>query len=118
MEVKMRSAFAWSLFFISLSSFSQTNFDRVQSLTSVKRIAFGSCNNQNAKQPLWTDIMLQKPDLWIWGGDIIYADWEKAESVASGYKMLNENPDYIKFKAQVPIIGTWDDHDYASDNAG
>jgi alkaline phosphatase D len=114
----MRSAFACYLFLFLSSAIAQTNFDRVQSLTSVKRIAFGSCNNQNDQQPLWKDVSAQKPDLWIWGGDIIYADWEKSEAVARAYSKLNANPDYAKFKSQVPIIGTWDDHDYAHDNAG
>lgn len=101
----------------SFQAFSLSNDERVQQLKTVRSIAFGSCNNQNDVQPLWKDIMDQKPDLWIWGGDIIYADWGKAGSVDRAYKKLNANPDYQAFKAQVPMIGTWDDHDYGYDNA-
>ena len=39
------------------------------------RINFGSCNNGNKSQPLWPVIEKRKADLWIWGGDTIYADW-------------------------------------------
>ena len=42
---------------------------------STTRIAFGSCNMQHEPQPLWQEILrLQPLDLWVWGGDIIYAD--------------------------------------------
>ncbi|MFL5810188.1 MAG: alkaline phosphatase D family protein, partial [Flavisolibacter sp.] len=82
----------------------------------MRSVAFGSCNNQNDLQPLWKDLLGQKPDLWIWGGDIIYADWGKT-SIEAAYKKLLANPDYQEVKAQIPMIGTWDDHDFAFDNA-
>jgi alkaline phosphatase D len=59
----------------------------------------------------------QRPDLFIWGGDNVYADWTKVGSVARAYKKQNAHPDYAKFKSKTPMIGTWDDHDYAWDNA-
>lgn len=99
-------------------SFAQSNYERVQNLKTVTRIAFGSCNDQNDAQPLWKDLIAQKPDLWIWGGDIIYADWNKSESVRKAYEKLNNHPDYAAFRAQTPMIGTWDDHDYAFNDAG
>ena len=37
-------------------------------------IAFGSCNKQNKKNILWKEISKNNPDLWVWGGDIIYSD--------------------------------------------
>ena len=37
-------------------------------------IAFGSCSDENRPQELWPEIVKQKPVLWIWGGDNIYAD--------------------------------------------
>lgn len=107
-----------ALFLVLMSSAQAiTNNERVSSLKSVRSIAFGSCNNQNDVQPLWKDIIEQKPDLWIWGGDIIYADWGKMESVETGYKKLGANPLFQKFREQIPMIGIWDDHDYAFNNA-
>ena len=38
-------------------------------------IAFGSCNRDELPQPLWPVIAEENPDLWIWAGDNIYADW-------------------------------------------
>lgn len=106
------------LIFSSLTLEAQTNHDRLSSLKSVKKIAFGSCNNQNDKQPLWADMINQQPDLFIWGGDNIYADWGKSDSVERAYKKQNAHPDYADFKLKTPMLGTWDDHDYAYNEAG
>ena len=104
------------LFLVCSYSFGKSNFDRVQELKSVSRIAFGSCNDQNDPQPLWKDVLAQNPDLWIWGGDNIYADWNKS-TVQLSYGIQNQHPDYAELKSRVPMIGTWDDHDYGYDNA-
>lgn len=114
----MQPVFVLFLAFISLSVSAQSNHERVQSLKTIKRIAFGSCNNESAKQPLWKDIAAQRPDLWIWGGDAIYADWGKTERVAAAYQKQNKVPDYAAFKSVTPMIATWDDHDYAYNEAG
>lgn len=83
----------------------------------LNRIAFGSCNNQNDAQPLWKDLLAQRPDLWIWSGDAVYGDWKSAEALEAAFNKQNENKDYQDVKLQIPMIGTWDDHDFAFDNA-
>lgn len=100
----------------SLSVFAQMNNEKVENLKTLRRIAFGSCNNQNDHQPLWKDIIAQKPDLWIWGGDAIYVDWGK-DPMDKAYEKQNNIPDYAFFKSITPMIGTWDDHDYAHNGA-
>ena len=80
-------------------------------------IAFGSCNRQNLPQPLWPVIASNEPDLWIWGGDNIYGDSYDAAVIADRYAEQLANENYRKFRAQIPIIGTWDDHDYGWNNA-
>ena len=118
MEVFMQNGFAL-LFFLSTGLFAQTNFERLEALktTNLKRIAFGSCNNQNEAQPLWKDLMITKPDLWIWGGDIIYADWERNYDIKGSYEKQKRKPAYQAFIKQTPVIGIWDDHDYASNDS-
>ncbi len=115
----MAKGFAFILlFFTSFSAFSQiTNDEKVHSLHDVKRIAFGSCNDQNDAQPLWRDLIKTNPDLFIWGGDAIYADWENTYNMSSSYHKQKQNVDYQSFKSRTPVIGVWDDHDYAWDNA-
>jgi len=39
------------------------------------RIAFGSCNNQFNSQKFWNKIHAFDPNIWIWLGDNIYADY-------------------------------------------
>lgn len=97
-----------------VSLFAQsTNQERLSTLHNIKRIAFGSCNNQNDAQPLWQDLIKTNPDLFIWGGDIIYADWERNYNIKASFDKQAIHPDYVTFKSQVPIIGIWDDHDYS-----
>ena len=115
----MHSALAAFLVLFSLSSIAQTNAERVQNIKTLRKIAFGSCNNQNASQPLWKDIATQGTDLWMWTGDAVYADWGKdGDDVRKAYEKQNSMPDYLEVKNKMPIIGTWDDHDYGFNNAG
>jgi len=93
-------------------------------------IAFGSCNRDELPQPLWPVITENAPDLWIWGGDNIYADWHQRpdgqkekytvnrEWITKRYAAQYNHPAYAPFRKATPIIGTWDDHDYGRNNAG
>ncbi len=81
-------------------------------------IAFGSCNKLTLDNFLWDDILEGKPDLWIWGGDIVYADTDDAAKIKSNYNALNEVEGYHDLKTKVPVIGTWDDHDYGLNDGG
>lgn len=84
----------------------------------VSHIAFGSCNKQNKKQPLWQDIIACKPQLWIWLGDNIYADTENMDRMKRKYDRQKNNPDYQKLLESTTVLGIWDDHDYGENNAG
>ena len=76
------------------------------------RFAFGSCNRQDAPQPLWKPIIADRPDLWIWMGDNIYGDSPVMDTLRAKYARQNANVDYQLLKASTPLIGIWDDHDY------
>ena len=78
----------------------------------IDRMAFGSCNRQDAPQPLWKPILADHPDLWIWMGDNIYGDSPVMDTLRAKYARQNANLDYQLLKASTPIIGVWDDHDY------
>lgn len=81
-------------------------------------IAFGSCNKGNLKNVLWDDILAANPDVWIWGGDNVYADTDNMELLRKEYAMQNKVKGYAKLKRSIPIIGTWDDHDYGLNDGG
>jgi len=76
------------------------------------RIAFGSCNRSDQAQPIWPAVLQFRPQLWIWSGDIIYADTEEMDRMAKLYQQQKSQPDYQKLLACCQVIGTWDDHDY------
>jgi len=85
---------------------------------TLKRIAFGSCNRTHKDQTFWRTITKTAPDLWISLGDNIYADDLNIQARRLKYENLRLNENYASFAAATPIIGTWDDHDYASNNQG
>ncbi|NNJ87785.1 MAG: alkaline phosphatase family protein [Eudoraea sp.] len=81
-------------------------------------IAFGSCNKHTVKNELWDDVLATEPDVWIWGGDIIYADTDDTTEIARMFSIQNEIPGYKALRDRVQVIGTWDDHDYGLNDGG
>ena len=81
-------------------------------------IAFGSCNNQVLPNTFWTEIKKNSPDVWIWGGDIIYSDTEDMSYLEQNYLKQKNNVGYANFIKKVEILGTWDDHDYGINDGG
>jgi len=92
----------------SITSFGQENFT----------IAFGSCNNQKLDNPFWQDIISLQPDVWIWGGDNIYADTNNMRKMKRMYKTQKNIRGYKELSSTTPILATWDDHDYGKNDAG
>lgn len=74
-------------------------------------IGFGSCNKITMPQ-LWAEVNANNPNLWVWLGDIIYADTSDMKALAAHYKRLKTNPEYKKMRARSQVIGVYDDHDY------
>ncbi|MEL6916544.1 MAG: alkaline phosphatase D family protein [Bacteroidota bacterium] len=81
-------------------------------------IAFGSCNKHTLKNDLWDDVLNTNPDVWVWGGDIVYADTDKAKEIKAMYAAQNNVEGYKTLKTEIPVIGTWDDHDYGLNDGG
>jgi len=81
-------------------------------------IAFGSCDDENRPQELWNDIVKQKPALWIWGGDNIYADSGDTLNLKARYTKQKSDPGYQQLLKTCSVTGTWDDHDYGTNDGG
>lgn len=81
-------------------------------------IAFGSCNNQTLANPLWAAIEKNNPNVWIWGGDVVYTDTYDMAYMAENYQTQKNNADYAAFTKKVEVLGTWDDHDYGLNDGG
>lgn len=91
------------------------NQENLLKLVEVKRIAFGSCSDQKDPQPLWKYLLQDRPQLFIHGGDNIYANTDDVKVLAQLWNWLRGQKDYAAFRSVTPVIGIWDDHDF-SDN--
>ncbi|MEM6749311.1 MAG: alkaline phosphatase D family protein [Planctomycetota bacterium] len=90
----------------------------------IQVIAFGSCANQTNPQPIWDDIADAGPDLFLFIGDNMYADLDRRfreitlQDVHDAWAGLGALAPFEAFRKKVPILATWDDHDYGLNDAG
>jgi len=91
----------------------------------IERIAFGSCAKQWQHQIIWDAVIAVNPDLWLFLGDAIYADtdgrtaWPVTEKQLAGeWNRLADKPEFQKVRAKIPMMATWDNHDYGTHNGG
>lgn len=81
-------------------------------------LAFGSCNHSHLSQPMWSVIEGHDPDVFLWVGDVIYADTDNISVMKQKYRQQLENTDYRRLRESTEIIGIWDDHDYGDNDVG
>ncbi len=81
-------------------------------------ITFGSCNKSSLDNLFWDDISSLGPDVFIWGGDIVYADTNDVATIQAFYDDQDAVPEYAELKKSTLITGTWDDHDYGINDGG
>ena len=84
----------------------------------ISRIAFGSCGSQNKPQPILKQVIERKPDLFCYLGDNIYGDSRTLAVLRAKYMKLAEKPEFQALRAAMPLIATWDDHDYGENDSG
>jgi len=93
--------------------------DRPEAVTT---IAFGSCARQDRPQDIWEAIIATDPQLFLFIGDNVYADYPEvpktAMDIKKAYDMLAQQPGWKKIQQQCHIMATWDDHDYGLNDAG
>lgn len=107
-KAKMSAAAAEDLEVHDLEAYHPKPIDTTMGLAV---IGFGSCNKINMPQ-LWTEVNANNPNIWVWLGDIIYADTSDMKALAAHYKRLKTNPEYKKLRSKAQVIGVYDDHDY------
>ncbi|KHD87711.1 MAG: phosphodiesterase [Bdellovibrio sp. ArHS] len=84
----------------------------------LQRIAFGSCANQDQPEPLWQDIREAQPDLFLFMGDNVYASHPTQQPIAEQYRKMDQIPEYLAIRKEVPFMATWDDHDFGQRDGG
>ncbi|MDJ0642818.1 MAG: alkaline phosphatase D family protein [Erythrobacter sp.] len=91
--------------------------------TVITRLAFGSCNHQSRSQHMWAQIAATDPQLFLFIGDNNYGDqmWAGDASLATlreAYRIQAETPELADFRSKVPMMITWDDHDFGFNDGG
>lgn len=82
-------------------------------------IAFGSCADQDKPQPIWDVILAQRPQVFVFLGDNIYAsDRARNENPAAEYAKLSQIPGFQRLKQGTEILAIWDDHDFGVNDGG
>lgn len=103
---------------------SSAKLDTSKALT---RIAFGSCLNETKEQTIWNTIAAEDPDLFLFIGDNVYGDTYRSDprwpdptmpKMRASYNTLAAVPEFANFRAQTPLLTTWDDHDYGANDGG
>lgn len=90
----------------------------IQTTEMVDTIAFGSCLRQYDPQPIWNPIIANRPDIFLFIGDNIYADTQDIRVMREKYAELGAQAGYQKLRTSCPVHATWDDHDYGANDAG
>lgn len=91
--------------------------DTAKALT---RIGFGSCLQQALPMPIADAILAAQPQLFLMMGDNVYGDVKDASMfhLRRAYYILSQKPEWQKLRAAIPMMQTWDDHDYGDNDAG
>ncbi len=88
--------------------------------TPLRKLAFGSCIDQDRPQPIWNAIIADAPELFVFGGDNVYAStppWS-LDKLERAYARLAAAPGFAALRARVPQLAVWDDHDYGANDGG
>jgi alkaline phosphatase D len=101
----------------SAYTMSSSPYNSIKDLARIDSICFGSCNQEDKPQPCWGPISRIDPDMFIWLGDNVYNDTKDVDVMISKYRQQANHPGYKQIVEQMPIIGTWDDHDFGENDS-
>lgn len=108
----------WLLFVLLMSV--QGGHVRAQQEGALTRVAFGSCADQSLPLPIWDAIIGYRPQLFIFAGDNVYGDSPAGtlDGLRMAYRLADDDPGRTRLRASVPVLATWDDHDYGLNDGG
>jgi alkaline phosphatase D len=81
-------------------------------------IAFGSCSSEKSSLPILNNVVKHDPDLFIFLGDNIYGDTKNLDTLKNKYLKLSKKLSFQNLIKNIPVIATWDDHDYGWNDIG
>ncbi len=115
--MKLIAQLLLSIFFLTFLSCDKSAPSSIANRLTTK-IAFGSCGHETDPLPIFNNIVQHNPDLFIFLGDNIYGDTDNMDTLKAKYERLANKASYKNLKSEVPIIATWDDHDYGQNDIG
>ncbi|MFZ5475405.1 MAG: alkaline phosphatase D family protein [Myxococcota bacterium] len=80
------------------------------------RLGLGSCTRLD-DQPIFAAIRDADPDLFVFGGDNHYGNTAKLPALRAAYRGVLAVPERADLVAHVPVLATWDDHDFVGNNS-
>ncbi len=114
--MKPRLLLSFLLALLILASCTESKVEH--SHVEITKIAFGSCGWEGHPLPIFNNIVQHDPDLFVFLGDNIYGDTESMDTLRAKYGRLESKASFKHLKSKVPIIATWDDHDYGWNDIG
>ncbi|WP_440958612.1 alkaline phosphatase D family protein [Oceanicaulis sp. LC35] len=85
-------------------------------------IAFGSCNTAQREIPILATIAAESHDLFMYVGDNVYGDARSYNAdlpeLRENYAALAARPEFRLLRSALPMLATWDDHDYGMNDLG
>jgi alkaline phosphatase D len=84
---------------------------------ALQEIVFGSCLDLT-EHPMLDKTLKLPMDLFLFLGDNVYADTTDAQVMREKYIELKTSRFFQTLRQQVPIMATWDDHDFGLNDAG
>jgi len=91
------------------------------------RISFGSCLKEKDDMSIWNEIGATDSDLFVFLGDNVYGDlypddprFKNPEMpyMRASYAKLKDSSIFANFRKKVPMMVTWDDHDFGVNDGG
>jgi len=86
-------------------------------------LAHGSCADQHKDQAFWSQLARLHPQLFVLNGDIIYGDCDCRDcnpadcaELDGAWRQLFEKTNFGSVRANLPMLGMLDDHDYGQND--
>ena len=88
----------------------------------IDRVVFGSCNKQELDQSIFDTIANTRGDAFMLIGDNVYSEDEtddpELQSLRDAYGLFAQSKPFARLRATMPLLVTWDDHDYGVNDGG
>lgn len=98
--------------------------DETKALT---RVIVASCNDEEKADPALASVAKEDADVFLFIGDNVYGDMDgrafvnfdvELTELRESYNDLAQMPEYLAVAKALPILPTWDDHDFGLNDDG